>query len=233
MCFLQSQSQTQKKSSREAQICVQQQQQPKMLSSKCFGFHQLVNASQHVMSKHLRSTEWTMHRADIMYCNVVSSYFSQSNILAIILVNDIMVVNQHDSFCLIEIIHIYRIMIVTHAINNSLIHKFKQIQSHVLYKLNETGNIVHILNKTVIFVLLIISYDTFDTNWYKTDIFHLISNKVDNLGVIKCIINSNNTIVYFIDTLDVIIKSSVKYFYIFMVRYISANANVMLMIVSY
>ena len=133
--------------------------------------------------------------------------------------------------CLNRIINSYRIMIATHAINDGLIHQLKT-NNHIRYKSNESIIIVYRLNTNIILVFLAISYHEFDVNSYKTDIFDPISNTVGTFDEIVCIINVNNTIVYFIDNLSLVIKLSMKYFVSFSYGLINIIVNVVLMTVT-
>ena len=139
------------------------------------------------------------------------------NILKIVLVIDITSGNQYDGLCVNRIIDINRIMIATHAINDDLMHKFIT-NNHIChnYKSNEII-IVYRLSMNVILMFLTICYDEYHANSCKTVIFDPIGNNVGTFDVVICIINVNNTFVYFIDTLDLVIKPLGKYIFLLVI----------------
>lgn len=118
------------------------------------------------------------------------------------------VVHQHQAFCLNRFIHIYEIVITPHAFNVDVIRTLNK-SNPICYKLNESRAIAvaigYKLNKNVISMLINVNYDA----------FHIHPSKIHHFHAIVFIIKVKNMTVYLIETLGIIIKSLMKYLYLF------------------
>ena len=145
----------------------------------------------------------------------------------------IMIINQN-GFVLHRTIHTYITIIITTTINNNSMHMYKFNQnSHICYKWSESRMVVYRSNKNVIFEFMITRYDEFDANTYKMHLFHTIHNKIQNFGVIVCVITVNTSIISLIKMLGVAIQSIIGEIISFIYISVTTNVNVVLIILIY